>query len=431
MFAIEEPFVEGMADGTEGTPARRENPPPPPPRFVTNPWQCPIDLNTKAGSHLWTEGTKPMEDKFDGTGGDVARFVAIVKNQVQKCCLESILRFGTKNLLIDYGTITLQEVIAQRDARLAHDPTTLQEAQPILKAKILYHYVYNSLGKVPLRKVATKVDEIKEDGPTLLKMVLSDTFVATQAHTYHAKEKIFDLQLKNFKWNVNAMNQMVRETILDLKAAGQMSSESDTILSLFRAYNTASNDEFKNAVMYWKNDWSEGRIATAEQLMLKADSKYDELRQSGQWAKKSQRDEQIIALTSKIRELEGKPKNGTSGQKPSGEGDKKANKKNASWKYDRAQSKTATLERNSKTYKWCTGPGHNGVGMWVCQHEPGKCQPASEYGKNKDNKTSKSSKSSSSWSRAGLTAMLKAKDPSMSEDEIDSKVTAMLSVLEN
>jgi hypothetical protein len=375
-----------------------------------------------------------MEDKFDGTGPDVARFVALVKNQVQKCCLESILRFGQKNLLVDYGTITLQEVIAQRDARLANEPATLQDAQPILKAKILYHYVYNSLGKVPLRKVATKVDEIKEDGPTLLKMVLSDTFVATQAHTYHAKEKIFDLQLKNFKWNVNAMNQMVRETILDLKAAGQMSSESDTILSLFRAYNTASNDEFKNAVMYWKNDWSEGRIATAEQLMLKADSKYDELRQSGQWAKKSQRDEQIIALTTKIKELEGKPKPGGQGQKANNaEGDnKKSNKnKNASWKYDRAQSKTAVLERNNKTYKWCTGPGHNGVGMWVCQHEPGKCQLATEYSKNKDNKPSNKGSGSAGLTRAGLTAMLKAQDPNLSQDELTSKVNAMLSVLEN
>lgn len=404
----------------------------PPALFITNPWQCPIDLTTKAGGHLWTEGTKPMEEKFDGTGQDVSRFVAIVKNQVQKCCLDTIVQFGRKNLLVDYGTISLEDVLAARDQRDGQVPTTLQEAQPLLKAKMLYHYVYNSLGKGPLRKVATKVDDIREDGPTLLKVVLTDTFVASQAHTYHAKEKIFDLQLKAYKWNVQAMNQAVRETILDLKAAGQMSSESDTILSLFRAYGTASNEEFKNAIMYWKNDWSEGKIQTAEQLMLKADGKYDELKRNGTWAKKSQRDEEIIALNAKIKLLQGNKANkGVSegnDSKPEAGKDNKI-KKNISWKYDRTLSQGTTLIRSGKTYKWCTGPGHNGVAMWVCKHEPGKCELASEYAKAKNNNVKK--EKGAGFSRAGLTAMLKTQDATLSEAEVESKVNAMMAILDS
>ncbi len=70
-----------------------------------------------------------------------------------------IVRFGRKNLLVDYETISLEEVQGARDSRLSTEPTTLEEAQPIVRAKI-YHYIYNSLGKGLLRKVVTKVDEI-------------------------------------------------------------------------------------------------------------------------------------------------------------------------------------------------------------------------------------------------------------------------------
>ncbi len=158
-----------MAEEAPLAVAGRQNAVRPPIVFITNPWQCPIDLSTKAGSHLWSKGTKPMEDKFNGTGQDVARFVAIVNNHVPKCCLDVIVRFGRKNLLVDYGTISLEEVQAAGDIRLSTEPTTLEEDQPILKAKILCHYIYNSLGKGPLRKVMTRVNEILEAGLILPK----------------------------------------------------------------------------------------------------------------------------------------------------------------------------------------------------------------------------------------------------------------------
>ena len=107
-----------------------------------------------------------------------------------------------KNLLSDYGITSLEEVKRARDARNAAIPTTLREAQPKIKAQILFHFIYGSLGSLPLRKISTRLEEIKQDGPTLLKVVLVDTFVATQAHTFKIKEQLYDLQMKAFKWNV-------------------------------------------------------------------------------------------------------------------------------------------------------------------------------------------------------------------------------------
>ncbi len=78
--------------------------------IIVSPWQQDIDLTTKQGSNLWNEGTKSVDEKFTGQGRDVPRFMAIVKNHISKCFLTGITTINGKNLLADYGTITLDEI---------------------------------------------------------------------------------------------------------------------------------------------------------------------------------------------------------------------------------------------------------------------------------------------------------------------------------
>ena len=46
------------------------------------------------------------------------------------------------------------------------------------------------------------------------------------------------------------MNQNIHEKLAELTAAGHASDKTDVIISLFRAYATATNDEFKLAISY-------------------------------------------------------------------------------------------------------------------------------------------------------------------------------------
>lgn len=403
------------------------------PTILVSPWQQEIDLSTKHGSNLWNEGTKPADEKFSGSGKDVPRFIALVKNQVSKCYLTDIVTVNGKNLLVDYGTVSLDDIKRARDARNAVNPSSLREAQPRIKAQILFHFIYGSLGSLPLRKISTRLDEIQQDGPTLLKIVLVDTFVATQAHTFKAKEQLYDLQLKAYKHNVQTMNQGVREIMVDLQAAGHSVGNDDIMITLFRAYSGSTNDEFRNSVMYWKNEWNNGSLTSAEELMIKADAKFDELKKAGTWGRSSDKDEQIIALTAKLESLQkemvtGKPTSTTSAASAS----KKPRTKDA-WKYDRGLSTTATYSRDGKTYKWCSGPGHNKKPMWVCGHEPGQC--TADYKKGAKGKpaikSSPASASATRYDKSAFTAMVKASDPTLSAIEVESKVQAMLSVLES
>lgn len=152
-------------------------------------------------------------------------------------------------------------------------------------------------------------------------MALENAFVATQATTFTIKETFYNLSLKKHKWNVQLINQDVRERRMNLVIAGHASDETDIILSLFRAFETSSNDKLKMLVKVWKNEWYSGRWTTAEQLMEKGDSKYTELKQLGTWGNRAGRDEQIIALNAKITKMADKKKKSGSNQ----DDDKKSN----------------------------------------------------------------------------------------------------------
>jgi hypothetical protein len=108
------------------------------------------------------------------------------------------------------------------------------------------------------------------------------------------------LALKIYKWNVQQLNQDVRKKLTDLIAAGHASDATDIIISVFWAYKTANNDEFLNAVDFWKNEWNSKIITTPEALMNCADNKYIELRDLGTWGKRSAKDDQLIALTAQL-----------------------------------------------------------------------------------------------------------------------------------
>ena len=392
---------------------------PQPQPILLSPWDGDIDLSTKTGKSLWDEGIKPLENKFSGNGRDLARFLADLSNRVKKCKWQGLLTIGGKDLLTHYGEIPMTDVLAAKAARDQVVPTTHADARPKINSLMMFHFVYDSLGATPQKKLSTKLAAMDQDGPLLLKTVLDQTFVATQASTFAIKERFYELTLKKYKWNVQALNQDVREKLADLIAAGSAADETDTLISLFRAYKTATNEEFLHAVDYWKNEWNSNALSSAEQLMDRADKKFVELRDLGTWGKKSEKDDQIIALTSQIEALK---KGGSStpsqgGKSPSGN-DKK--KKGPKWKYNRSASSTNELKKNGKTYRWCTGPGHGNVAMWVA-HEPGQCTKA--HGSNSNPSSGATKKtfpgSKTVYDREALTTMFRQKG-NLSDDEVDS-----------
>ena len=149
--------------------------------------------------------------------------------------------------------------------------------------------------------------------------------------------------------------------------------------------------------------------------MEKGDKKYDELICSKNWGKKDPKNDQIVALTAGSN----KQSSSQAQASTSNTTDRKSNA--AKWKFDRSQSQSKTLNRNNKEYKWCTGPGHNGIAMWV-RHEPGSCT------------ADRRNKSKGGQQKAGFTAeaiSAALKDKGMSDTEVQSKVKAIIGVIES
>ena len=147
----------------------------------------------------------------------------------------------------------------------------------------------------------------------------------------------------------------------------------------------------------------------------------------GTWGRKSGTDDQIIALTAKVNELM------TKGQNPSPKGEVKTTeirknqgdtkKETPKWKFDKSLSTTGTLDKNGKTYHWCTGPGHKGKAMWTI-HKPQTCGKPSQQGAAKS-----SQKGKSAFNLEAMAAELTAQG--FSADEVTSKMEAIMAVIES
>eukprot|EP00980_Cylindrotheca_fusiformis_P001530 scaffold350_cov133-Cylindrotheca_fusiformis.AAC.1 len=225
-----------------------------------SPFHLELDISSKYGKSLWDEGIKPLTVLFSGKGTDLSVFMASVKQRANKCCWTDILTFNGKSLLWDYGEITVTEIIAARDARRADQISTNAEMRPMLDAKMIYEFIYESLGTAPRKKIISRVDQdyFLDDGPLLLKTVLEDTYITTQSSVFSVKEKFHELHLKNYKWNVLLLYQDVRDKCVELQASGLSISDTDTIIHLFRAYKTSTAVAFQSAVLYWKSEYDSG-----------------------------------------------------------------------------------------------------------------------------------------------------------------------------
>jgi hypothetical protein len=112
-------------------------------------------------------------------------------------------------------------------------------------------------------------------------------------------------------------------------------------------------------------------------------ARYDELVKTGKWKPTTPKDDpNLIALTATIKSLQDSLQANKGGAKANGgnSSGRQSRGSQSSWKYDPALGTDGKYSRQVEgkdakayRYKWCTGPRHGRKPMWVCGHEPGKC----------------------------------------------------------
>jgi hypothetical protein len=399
--------------------------------IATSIFDAELGLSSKDGARLYEEvGSTALPNTFSGHGKDLRVFINGLENRAKKCnwtksILEVTVGGQTLNLLKDYGRIPMDALKQLRQDRKDNPPTSLAEAQPSIDSSMMFECIEKSLESRVSTKLLKQAVSIDRDGPVMLKQIIENTFVTTTPTTFATKTQLFSLDLKSAKYNVVTFHEDVREKVTSLEAVGHQTADIDLIVSLFMAYETSENDLFKLEVRLLKSEFDRGTLSTSDELMEAIEARHDELVKTDKWKpSKPKEDPNLIALTATIKSFTDSLKNGKKSTNAGGSSNRQS-RGGSAWKYDSSLGSDGTYSRSvegkdPKTYKWCTGPGHGRKPMWVCGHEPGKCDENYDRNSSQNKSTGQGqSGDSSSGSTSGHTT------------DADDSIQALRAVLEN
>ena len=283
-----------------------------------------------------------------------------------------------KNLLVQYGVLTLEDVRASAALYVTLQTRPAQMSVQVTNA-ILATMGEDMLIKLLARKEDYTVANV-ESGACMIKVLIDLVVTQTRATLTVLRAKLRDLPavMKTEKSNITNFNAEVDDMITSLKA---MDEECQDILScLFEAYQFAVDGTFRQYMRETEVKWETREIATltADSLMLRADERYKVLVEKKVWAKPSKEEADLMALKATIVELEThqtevvkkKADGAPSGRPPRGKGPR-ANEGEWAWK-NVAPVGNEPKEKTFKNKVYIACPFHPNT-QWVLKsgHEGG------------------------------------------------------------
>ncbi|GAX15565.1 hypothetical protein FisN_3Hu032 [Fistulifera solaris] len=293
------------------------------------------------------------------------------------------------HFLTSHGRITLDEVQAHAASYVG---TQTRDAQDSI---MLYNMLWNSLSAAGRTKVVIKSDRYTINGITagvpFLKVIIEVSGTQTHATVSNIRTQLagLDAYMSTVDSDILKFNIQVKTLMLELRNHGETST--DLMIHLIKGYKAAKDDEFVRFIKSKEELYEEGAEMTPEDLMDKAEGKYKILVGRGEWKASAQADKRILALETKIRNMEKKNNAGKNnrGKTPSTKG--KSNAKDspqakdkktdiADWMKEPPKSGEESKPKkvDNKEYWWCTA-----LKRW-CRHKPVDCR----MGKEKEKKFS-------------------------------------------
>jgi hypothetical protein len=288
-----------------------------------------IDFNLAAGQKLYRQGIEKLQEELFN---------------VDPSGIHSFL-----NALIDKGDtmgwsklFNVPHDIAHPAANLIHMPTRYGEVTMAqIKAHVLtyvnlqeriaqdnmmmYTCLMNSLSPAGKNKITVYKSDYTVPSTAgtitsamlLLKVVIRECHIDTRATVRHIRAKLSSLPsyLASIKNDITLFNHYVLELLQQLHARGETTH--DLLANLFEAYKSVPDRDFSFLIKHKENQYDDGEDIDVYKLMQIAQQKYNTMKGDKTWNLPSKEQQQIIALESKLAELQKKP------DKKSGKGSKK------------------------------------------------------------------------------------------------------------
>ena len=373
-------------------PPRAPNLPPPEPIFALSPALATrgiIDYNSRTGERIYTSATKELDaTKYDGEAQGLMPFLELLEERTtnfgwDKSIMLIPMRNGdSKNLLMEYGTITLEQIREHEESYIATQSRNAQDAN------LLYECIMTSISSECKAKLTIWKCEYRcmnlPSGNLLLKVLIRECHLDTNATVGGIRNRLsaLDTYLPTVGYNITKFNMYVKNLVDQLRARGEYTN--DLLINLFKGYLSATDKSFTTYIEKKLEAYEEGQDMSADQLMLWARNKYDLLLDKGTWNAPTEQEEKIIALQAQVKEMAKKlsekkssqPTKNKSSKSSSTATDKKKKSKRIekpAWFTEKPADVTKKVTWNNREWNWC-GKDTGGKCESYVIHKPSECK---------------------------------------------------------
>ena len=367
-----------------------------------------LDFTKSEHSKIYKSGIRAVTDTpFDCETEGLFQFLREVQDRASEMgWMDGILNVDIteegdedeetlSNLIENYGTLTLEQVIAHEEEYIN---TESREAQDTY---MLYQCLMSSLSPEAKKKIMLWSEQYQLDmddtkyssGVALLKVIIRESHLDTNATSNSIRTKLsnLDVYIKTIDCDIGMFNQHVKLLVQSLAARNQTTS--DLLINLFKGYGAVSDEEFRTWLRHKSESHDEGENElTPDKLMLAAKNKYDTMLEKGTWNGPTN-EEKFVALEAKftknIKDLKKKAfELKKVGAKPAGNSNKtaKSNPKAKesrgdhpkTWASPKAGEKKKA-EYNGFDWYWCGKDTGGHCEKWRA-HDPKTCKGLASSG---------------------------------------------------
>jgi hypothetical protein len=272
----------------------------------------PLDYSRAEHHKIYRSGIRAItDDPFPCDADRLFQFLREVQDRAMGMgWMDGILNVTTnpgedepeeENILENYGTITLEQVIASERTYIAEQQRKAQDTY------MLYQCLMASLTSEAKKKVMIWADQYQieidgaryNSGVALLKIVIRESHLDTNATTNQIRTKLstLDTYIITIDSDIGKFNQYVKLLIQSLSARNQTTS--DLLINLFKGYGAVSDETFRAWLTRKQDNHEEGNEITPDDLMISAKNKYDAMVEKGTWNAPTA-EEKIVALEAKL-----------------------------------------------------------------------------------------------------------------------------------
>jgi hypothetical protein len=276
-----------------------------------------LNLASRSGLSLFDSGKKPLSHTFDGKLETLYQFQACLQTKIDLCLWDTgnhdiinvevvpevpavgaipAIPAVTRNLLTEYGSITVAQMEAARDARVANANQRAQQ-----NALMMFECIYESIIGDAKDRLIGETD-LGKDGPILLHNVLNATFTATFSSAQSTRDNLANFDPKRLKYDIPQINNTIRVAIKKIRSAGAVTDQ-EIFHFQFKIYKRIKSPaEWPSYLMHLENNIGTNPAYNPDRLFTDVENQHSKLVNQGLWKPADRSpEEQAIAMIAQTK----------------------------------------------------------------------------------------------------------------------------------